>query len=293
MITNQIYKDGFGENLKFIIYAIMYAEYLNEEFHYTKLSNIIEHNYDNDPEFINNKEKLINIINHYPIAKNEIEYKKPSKFALLHFFEKNIDFCFKSNCLKKLKNIFKEVNQDKFDKTFFNIAIHIRKMNILDIKQKPSHIKMIPGTDVPINVYKEIIQQLKKLYKNCRIHVYSQTEENNSKENSFDFEDDIILHLDETTEISFIDFVYADVLVVAPSAFSYTSAILSDGIIYYIDSCHKPLPSWNLIQNYTSTHNRYSFSTKSKINVFYDTKIGQFYKEDINTREYINIHEYI
>ena len=65
MITNNLYNnDGFGENFKFIIYGIIYAEYLNEEFHYTKLGNI-QHNYDNDSDFINKKEKLINIINHY------------------------------------------------------------------------------------------------------------------------------------------------------------------------------------------------------------------------------------
>ena len=29
MITNTIYTDGFGENLKFIIYTILYAEFIN------------------------------------------------------------------------------------------------------------------------------------------------------------------------------------------------------------------------------------------------------------------------
>ena len=92
MITNNIYADGFGENFKFIIYSILYSEYLDEDFHYTPLNDIIQHNYNNDPKFINMKEKLINIINTYLIAKNNINYNRPDRFKLLHFFENNVDF---------------------------------------------------------------------------------------------------------------------------------------------------------------------------------------------------------
>ena len=277
MITNNIYADGFGENFKFIIYSILYSEYLDEDFHYTPLNDIIQHNYNNDPKFINMKEKLINIINTYLIAKNNINYNRPDRFRLLHFFENNVDFCSKSNNLEKLKIIFKEVNKNKFDKSFFNIAIHIRRMNTLD-KEKNTNYDQIPGTDVPNDIYKDIILQLKNIYKNCKIHIYSQGDQKD-----FDFEDDIILHLNESIEDTFIDFVFADILVVAPSSFSYSAALLSDNIIYYLNSCHKPLPTWNIIQNYTSTHDRYQFfirtSPFNKETIYYDTKLGKFYKE--------------
>jgi hypothetical protein len=295
MITNNVYNDdGFGENYKFIIYAILYAEYLNEEFHYTKMSNI-EHNYDSDIEFVTKKEKLINIINNYPIAKEHIQYKRPDRFELLHFFENNIDFCIKSKSLKYLKNIFKEVNETKFDSSFCNIAIHIRKMNIQDISK--SNLQ-VPGTDVPIDLYNTIIRQLKNIYNNCKIHIYSQTENNlelSKEKSSFDFEDDsIVLHLNETVEKTFIDFVYADVLVVAPSSFSYSAGLLSDGVIYYIESCHKALPNWNMVEHYVSTHDRYRFFIGAqKIKIYYDTKTGQFYKDINGIRLYINIYDYL
>jgi hypothetical protein len=295
MITNNVYNDdGFGENYKFIIYAILYAEYLNEEFHYTKMSNI-EHNYDSDIEFVTKKEKLINIINNYPIAKEHIQYKRPDRFELLHFFENNIDFCIKSKSLKYLKNIFKEVNETKFDSSFCNIAIHIRKMNIQDISK--SNLQ-VPGTDVPIDLYNTIIRQLKNIYNNCKIHIYSQTENNlelSKEKSSFDFEDDsIVLHLNETVEKTFIDFVYADVLVVAPSSFSYSAGLLSDGVIYYIESCHKALPNWNMVAHYVSTHDRYRFFIGAqKIKIYYDTKTGQFYKDINGIRLYINIYDYL
>ena len=44
MLTNTIYKEGFGENFKFIIYSMLYAEYLREEFHYTPFNDLLEHN---------------------------------------------------------------------------------------------------------------------------------------------------------------------------------------------------------------------------------------------------------
>jgi hypothetical protein len=166
-------------------------------------------------------------------------------------------------------------------------------MNILDI-QKNINFKQIPGTDVPNNIYTEIITQLKNIYKNCKIHVYSQGDKKN-----FIFDDHKIeLHLNESIETTFISFVLADVLIIAPSSFSYSAGLLSDGIVYYIHSCHKPLSSWNPIINYKSTKDRYNFfitnSYGIKLEIYYDTVTGHFYKEtDGKVREYINIFDYL
>ena len=53
-----------------------------------------------------------------------------------------------------------------------------------------------------------------------------------------------ILHLDEPTEISFHQMVIADVLVTNKSSFSYTAALLSNGIIYYKNFWHKGSKKW-------------------------------------------------
>ena len=63
-----------------------------------------EHNYDNDIDFVSKKEKMLNIINHYPIVKNNIEYERPNRLELLYFFENTTEFCLRSESLKKLKN---------------------------------------------------------------------------------------------------------------------------------------------------------------------------------------------
>jgi hypothetical protein len=292
VVTNIVYKDGFGENLKFIIYTMMYSEYVREEFYYTPFNDLLEHNYDNDADFIEKKERLLDIINHYPTVKNNIDYKTFGKFDLLYFFENNIEFCSNSQTLKRLKIIFREANKNRFDKSHLNIAIHIRRMNVLDI-QKNTNFKQIPGTDVPNELYKTIISQFRQNYKDSFIHVYSQGDEKD-----FNFGDDVILHLNTCLEETFIDLVYADIVVIAPSSFSYSAGLLSDGIVYFIDSCNTSLPSWNVIQNYTSTKKKHLlFIRKSpthKITVYYDAKCGQFYKEDeAEIRTYINIYEYL
>lgn len=294
MLTNLIYKDGFGENFKFIIYSILFAEYSGECFHYTCLTDIIGHNYFNDINYIKKLEKLINISNNYIIADSTMNnYQAPGKFDLLYFFENCVDFFLQSTSLKKLKTIFRDANKNNFDKSFFNIAVHIRRLNIHDSQIIHLRKNPIPGTDISNEVYVDIIKKLKHTYKNSKIHVYSQ---GNKKD--FDFDNDIILHLNENLEDTFTDLVYADLLVIAPSSFSYSAALLSDGIIYYTKSYHTPLPGWTMVENYRNKdHEMIPFNVKGiKEDIYFDAKNYRFYiqnKKDMDEIIYINIEEYL
>ena len=85
-----------------------------------------------------------------------------------------------------------------------------------------------------------------QINKNYLIHIISQG--NISDFNSFN-DDKIILHIDTECEqdsffTSFLELVSADVLITNNSSFSYSAALLSDGIIYYEDCCHKPANKW-------------------------------------------------
>jgi hypothetical protein len=151
----------------------------------------------------------------------------------------------------------------------------------------------IPGTDIPNTVYIDIINNLKHSYKNCKIHIYSQGDKKD-----FNFDNNIILHLNENIEDTFTDLVYADLLVIAPSSFSYSAALLSNGIVYYTKSYHTPLPGWSMIENYRNNdHEMITFNVKnSKDNLYFDGKNNRFYiknKKDMNKIEYINIEEYL
>lgn len=293
MITNAIYKDGFGENLKFIIYSIIYSEFVKKEFHYTPFTSLLEHNYDNDPDFLDKKEKMINLIKHYPLITHVQKYDVPDRLFLLHFFENNIEFCSKSKELQNLKTIININSSEKLKGRLYKyVGVHIRRMNQLDTA-KTKYYKEIPGTDVPNYIYQDIINQIKHIYPTYKIHIYSQ-----GIESDFQFGDNVILYLNESIEDTFSDLVSANILVVAPSSLSYSAALLSKGIVYTINCCNKPLPHWNIIQNYTSTKDRYTFfipqTPTLSMKIYYDTTIGQFYREDKSMiREYINIHDFL
>ncbi len=124
----------------------------------------------------------------------------------------------------------------------FNIAIHVRRPN--------SHDTRTEGTDLPNKFYLNIINNLRNLYKaeNLLFHIFSQGDIKNFKV----FESkDTILHLDESIEDTFCSMVFADMLIVGPSSFSYVAGILSENLVYYIPFVLlNPLPHWKSVEKF-------------------------------------------
>lgn len=234
MITNPKRNDGFGAQYQTIIYSVIYAELNNYKFLYTPFEKM-EHNYDDDNNFIKKKEDLINFIGNFEINKDK-NFIEKDVFKFINFFESNLNKCVSSESLKKIKKIFKENKINPFDKNYFNIAIHVRRPN--------SHDNRLQGADVPDCLFLEIIEKLRIKYKNALFHIYSQ----GNYENFLIFENnDTILHIDEELEDTFTDMVFSDLLVLSPSSLSYVAGILNDGIVYYIPFWHPPLPGWNIL----------------------------------------------
>lgn len=283
-VTNISDRDeGFGENFSYILKTILYCEYYGYEFYYTPLK-FIQHNYNNDPFFLEKKEELMNIKNHYKLSLENEKYNIPNQYELINFFDSNIDFCLKSKELEKLKNIFRENKINRFDQNFTNIAIHIRKMNHHDIKNI-KHAKQYEGTDVPMYLYINYINSIKTVfnkYNKCLFHIYSQGYINDFKE--FLNQDDIILHLNDTIENTYTDFVFSDILLIASSAFSYTAGMLNNGLVYSFISNRKKLPQWGPIIPYKSTKDRYFFLIKKTetfiLKIYYDEYLNVFYHEN-------------
>ena len=236
VITNPERSDGFGAQFQTIIVAVIYAELNNIPYVYSPFAKM-EHNYNNENDFIEKKEWLINFITHFEIINENHIIKPISCNEYISFFEKNLSKCINSRALIKIKELFRSNKNidDYFNKEDFNIAIHMRRPNI--------HDSRISGTDTPDSIFLNIINKLRKIYasKNPVFHLYSQG--NIAKFKIFDAQD-IILHLNESIENTFISMVFADILVAGASSFSYTAAILSDGVIYYIPFWHRPLPHW-------------------------------------------------
>ena len=218
-----------------IIVSVIYAELQNKKYVYTPFKKM-QHNYNNEPEFLEKKEWLINFLHNFEL--NQHNAMKISHGELITFFDSNLAACSNSFALKKIKRIFRSNKNvtEYFNHDHFNIAIHIRRSNPCDIRTG--------GTDTPDNLYLDIINKLRIVYsaKKPLFHIYSQSF---NKENFELFNaQDIVLHINEPLESTYIEMILADALVTGTSSFSYTAAILSDGIIYYVPFWHPPLPHW-------------------------------------------------
>jgi hypothetical protein len=242
VITNPYREDGFGAQFQAIIYYAIYAELNDKKFVYTPFS-IMEHNYNNDEAFLHEKEELINFIENFEVSHDMGFQKKFLDFqtSYYHFFENNLVSCSRSHTLKKIKAIFREnkLRQDYLDPESFNIVVHIRRPN--------PHDSRIEGADTPNEVYLKVIDELRNTYKAKQpiFHLHSQGNINNFE--SIFNANDITLHLNESPEMTFCSMVFADVLVLSKSSFSYTAGILSEGSVYYMPFWHPPFPNWNII----------------------------------------------
>jgi len=251
-------QDGFGAQFQYYIWQILYTELNGGKFIMPKITEM-EHNYNNDPNFIDNIRKFMNLENRY--SELEAFLKKESINYLniksgYQFVENNIDYCLNSNVLKNIKNLFwsnKNKNSiyqenDNID-DYYNIAVHIRRPN----KHDGNNYK--EDTKIGLNYYKEKINESCEKYlftfglkkkKPIRIFIYSQGDKNNFDEFLNIAYGEVILKVDEDMFSSFLGIAISDVLIMSPSSFSYIAAFLCNGEIYYYPFWHNSASSWNI-----------------------------------------------
>ena len=231
--------DGFGSQFQKLIYAILIAEEKGIKYIYRSVKTV-EHNYDNDPEFINKIEELMNLKGNFrSIDSIESESGLISVMGIgevIKEFESKIDYYMKSETLKKLKTIFwKNKNRNFFQNDATNIAVHIRRPNEMDNRTD--------GADTPLDYYFDVIDIVKRKNPTEKkvFHIYSQaTIEEFKNRNTENF----VFHLNESLFETFIGMVAADILVTSKSSFSYTAALLNEGTIYYLPFWHCPASDW-------------------------------------------------
>lgn len=249
IVTNPGRRDGFGCQFFFIISAATYAELNHHTFRYAKFV-AIDHNYQNDPEFLQKKEDLINFVGNFELAKN---CSCPEEVTHFSYLASNLNKCVNTAVFKKIKRVFREnKNRDNFfDENKFHIAITIRRPNQHDVS---SYLTSYPKFKYLIDeTYLNIIDQLRQKYASYPLvfHLYSvgDVEEFRTIFNA----PDIMLHINDSIENTFSSMVFADALVTFPrSAFSYTAALLSDGTIYHFETSLMPvpaLPNWVKLEN--------------------------------------------
>lgn len=235
-VTNPSRKDGFGAQVQNIIYTVIYAKLNHLTFLYTPLKDM-EHNYDNDPLFIQQKEDFLGFLNHFPLVASQnpeliqpLDIKECYRFVESHFSEISVP-------VNICREVFWKNKNRPFPNLQVHIAVHIRRPNIIDNR--------IQGSDIPDRVYYSIINNIQKLYPQAHVHIYSQATLNKL---SFDSLPNIHFHIDEPIESTFLAMVMSDLLVISPSSFSYAAALLrNDDNVYYLPFWHPALPGWRQI----------------------------------------------
>jgi hypothetical protein len=231
--------DGFGAQFQHIIFGIIYAE-MNKKTYIHKPISKMAHNYENDPNFINEIEEFINIKNHYKTTK-EIQDAKPIDFWTLYNFitaDENLqpstqrfNLCLhETSALEKIKTIFWENKTNPYDNinNILHIAVHIRRPNNQDDR--------LEGANTPDEYYLNLMNQIREEQsrhpqeKILQFHIFSQNTIDIKKYNA----DDITLHIDEDIKSTFTSLVAADILISSKSALSYCAGLLSNGKVYFM-----------------------------------------------------------
>jgi hypothetical protein len=231
--------DGFGAQFQHIIFGILYAEMNNKTYIHKPISKMA-HNYDNEPNFINDIEEFINIKNHYKTTIQEPNVQVVDFWTLYNFItaDENLqpstqrfNHCLNTTtALEKIKTIFWENKTNPYDNinNILHIAVHIRRPNNQDDR--------LEGADTPDEYYLNLMNQIRDKQlrhpqqKTLQFHIFSQNTIDRTKYTA----QDITLHIDEDIKSTFTSLVAADILIASKSALSYCAALLSNGKVYFM-----------------------------------------------------------
>lgn len=229
--------DGFGSHCQLYTFEILYGESHGKTV-YLSPNTSFEHNYTNEPNFIERLLEFINLHKYYQLPEDKKDIPRITWHADAYSYcERNLDTLLDSDVFRRLKSRFMENKVNPYDKSFYNVAVHIRRPNC--------HDSRIEGADTPDSYYLNVIDTIRKEHpiheKPLRFHIYSQGER--AKFDCYNA-DDVVFHLDESIEDTVNGLLFGDSLVTSGSSLSYICAIYSDANVYYKPFWHPPHKSW-------------------------------------------------
>jgi hypothetical protein len=227
--------DGFGAQLQNIIIDLLVTEHAGNKYVFPDIKGM-EHNYDDNPQFISNIIEYINLKPYYICQNIHTDVHSYSTTTQNYaYFEDNIDKYLTSNEYHKMIQYFYMNKINPFNTNVTNVSVHIRRPN--------SHDSRLEGADTPDSYYLNVIDRIRNTYKDTplKIHIYSQ---GNNENFTMYQHDDTVLHLNEPLIDTFNGLIFGNILVTSASSLSYVAALLSKGIVYYKPFWHKPASKW-------------------------------------------------
>jgi len=262
-ISSLPFDDGFGAQYQRYIWTCIYAEECEDAVFVYKSPTKIAHNYTGEPSFYQKMEELMNMKPHYVnYLTMDIDLRNsiltPDFYDIFNYVERNIDACMKSKSMMRIKKHYwqnKNRNAERF-RLFritsassvytHHLAVHMRRPNCDDTRPNS-------GEEYTNEYYIHSLLKIRGTYlkydpnNRIQIHIYSQGQPEkfaNLCEHPI-LGKDVMMHLDDNTEDTFVGMTVADILVTSASSYSYIAAFLSDGDIFYTEFWHKPCSWWN------------------------------------------------
>jgi hypothetical protein len=235
--------DGFGAQYQNIVWDILYTLAHGNRYVFTPVESF-EHNYDSKTDFVDNLNKFMNLSHVFPqydCNNNRISATPYTcRNQIYDWVQSNINTLIPSPSLEIVKQAFFADKHSPYDDSFHNICVHIRRFNQHDTRPQTT------PDSYYINAIKKAIEDVSSS-KPIRIHIISQGTIDDFTVFSNVSPENTKVYLDESVQDTFLKFVYADSLIIAPSSFSYIAAFLSSGKIYYVPFCHATHNSWTQV----------------------------------------------
>jgi len=233
--------DGYGSQFQNYISAMVYAELNKCEYVHFPIHQM-EHNYDNEPGFVQRINEHMNIDKKYrlitDIKEGEIRHKPKGTFK--QYFDQNFEKCYNSKTMEEIRVKYMEnkpPTETILEKDVVHISVHIRRPNSHDCRGSPSYDK-------------QYIELIKKLNAKClsqkikhHFHIMSQGTPEGFKHFT-DLCENMTLHLNEAPEVALHRMVISNVLMTNASSYSYVAALLSRGLIYFKTFWHTGSKNW-------------------------------------------------
>jgi hypothetical protein len=234
-VTTHQRGDGFGAIFQNIIFDIL-AAFINKHTYVYTPQKKMEHNYNNDANYITKLYEFINLKSIFPVPNEPVTLHEYQMSDVYPFVEKNLESLCNSDTMKLIKNEFYKNKINPYTAQYYNVAVHIRRPN--------PHDSRVDGANTPNDYYIKIMRHILKTHSGehpIKFHIYSQGNMSMFKE----FEEfNPIFHIDTPLEDTFLGLVFADILVLSRSSFSYVAGLLTNGTVYYNPFWHPSLNKW-------------------------------------------------
>ena len=261
------FDDGFGAQFQRFVWTCIYAEECEESAFIYRSPEKMAHNYTGEVNYIEKLETMMNMKPHYMNYDSAIANKTidniltPDFYDIFNYVERNIDKCMNSESMARIKRYYWQNKDSVRDrprlyrisdgdhKYTHHLAAHIRRPNCDDTRPNG-------GEEYTNEYYIKSLMTIRDKYmqrdSNNRIqfHIYSQgSEEKFANISGHEIiGPDVMLHINDSNEDSYLGMTMADILVTSASSYSYSAAFFCNGDIYYTDFWHKPCSWWNKLE---------------------------------------------